>query len=743
MKGQTAAAAAMLLFIGCAPGPDSAGGKVVDEAPPGFADVYRDRYGVPHIYSVREEDGYFALGYVQAEDRMTATLAAILAVQGRSASVYGQGDLPWGGKALQADREALRWRLEEESREGFERLPQRLQRQLRAHAAGFRAYQEAHPDKIPAWAPHVEPWHALAWPQLLLLSFNVGDGFRECAAAGVRMASGAPLRFASNVWAVAPSRTELGRTIVLSDPHGPIPAQGNPFYEYRMKSGELDVTGFALGALPALVHSAHIAFGLTTGGPDVSDCYRLTLDPDAEGRYRIHGQWRQFERRDVDISVKDSETLSIMLEEALINGYRAPVVARDETHAYAVVTSYTGALETLHVQFDTMIRATNADGVLDAARIQGMFPQNLLIADSEGTIIYLRGGRTPVRSAGLDWSSVVSGDDQDTRWAGVHPVDDLVMVRNPPTGYLQNNNTPPDNMVANTPLVRAENYPEYIWNDNPQLAFFSRAGRANAVLDGDTRLSLDDAAKLALDDYWFGTETWTALLATAVEHHSDSLRDDTDALRVLERLLEFDGHASADSQAALAHYFWRTALVDTFRGEAQSDFLTAVANGTPSDAILEAALKAVGTATESMRAKLGSVDHVYGDWFRLGRSPDRHYPVGGGVSLEMSNYAACRDLQKPAFACALTSRAFAYRYETDDGRPLVSDGSRALRLVMLGEPVVSMSLYNFGQSDDAKSPHWDDQARKLGSKGRLKRIPHAASELAMEISSYRRLQTGL
>ncbi|MHA1563105.1 MAG: penicillin acylase family protein, partial [Promethearchaeota archaeon] len=33
-------------------------------------EVYRDEWGVPHIYGYGEEDLMFALGYVQAQDRM-------------------------------------------------------------------------------------------------------------------------------------------------------------------------------------------------------------------------------------------------------------------------------------------------------------------------------------------------------------------------------------------------------------------------------------------------------------------------------------------------------------------------------------------------------------------------------------------------------------------------------------------------------------------------------------------------
>lgn len=717
----------------------------ITPAPPGHADLYRDAWGVPHIYAEREEDAYYALGWAQAEDRLVATLAMILAVEGRSAAVYGEGALPWGNPALVSDRESLRWRLADEAKQGFDRLPARLKRQLSAHAAGFRAWMREHHEAVPPWAPQVEAWHALAWPQLLLWGFNVGDGMRECAAEGIQLADRTAAReFASNEWAVAPARTTLGRTILLADPHGPIPALGNPFYEYRMKAGELDVTGFALGALPALVHSAHVAWGLTTGGPDVSDCYRLRLDPQVEGGYWLHGELRRLERRSETIAVASGEPATFTFDEARINGYRAPVVGRDAEHAYAVVTPYASVLETLQVQFDAMIRAEDAEEALDAARIQGMFPQNLLIADSEGAIIYLRGGRTPVRSTSIDWSRAVSGDDPETRWRGIHPLDELVLVRNPETGYVQNANTLPDNMTAGAPLATSADYPAYIWNDNPALAFFSRAARLNEVLEANDRMSVDEAIALALDQHWFGSSRWTALLAAAAERNEAVTRRwDAPTRKVLGRLLRFDGEASAGSKAALAHWFWRSEVVSKTGDQARAALLAEVESGAYTDEVLAAALEGVVSATARMQRETGGIERTYGEWFRVGRSPERHYPVGGGISLSRDNYVKCQRLQLPAFACAITPRAFAHRLDTADGRPLVSDGSRALRLVVLGEPLVSYSLYLFGQSDDPASPHWDDQTRDLASPAKLKRVPFAADELAAQAGEPLRLDTAL
>jgi len=43
----------------------------------GDATLYRDTWGVPHVYADTEAAGYYALGYAQAEDRLADIYLAI------------------------------------------------------------------------------------------------------------------------------------------------------------------------------------------------------------------------------------------------------------------------------------------------------------------------------------------------------------------------------------------------------------------------------------------------------------------------------------------------------------------------------------------------------------------------------------------------------------------------------------------------------------------------------------------
>ena len=52
-------------------------------------EVYRDDWGVPHIYAKKISDAYFALGYVMAEDRLFEMDLFRRAVSGRLGEIFG------------------------------------------------------------------------------------------------------------------------------------------------------------------------------------------------------------------------------------------------------------------------------------------------------------------------------------------------------------------------------------------------------------------------------------------------------------------------------------------------------------------------------------------------------------------------------------------------------------------------------------------------------------------------------
>ena len=113
--------------------------------------LYRDEWGVPHIYADNTRAMAFAFGYAQAEDQLGLLLNFMAAIQSKSAAINGEA-------TLATDLSALIWRHVEKAKEGFPRLDAQLQRNYTAYTAGLEHYLADHPELRPAWLTNIEPW---------------------------------------------------------------------------------------------------------------------------------------------------------------------------------------------------------------------------------------------------------------------------------------------------------------------------------------------------------------------------------------------------------------------------------------------------------------------------------------------------------------------------------------------------------------------------------------------------------
>jgi len=674
--------------------------------------IHRDQWGVPHIYAATEAGGFFGLGYAQAEDRLVQLLGGIHWARGTLASVKGAA-------AVDSDLETRRWHHLEEARKGLFRLSPQLQLNYQAFINGVNAYMKNHPEKIPAWAPALEVADLLAVTRALLwdiyqTSRGMADFQRgEEPTRLVTAQSGK--QGASNGWAVAPQRSAEGALILSADPHSDI-ATG-AFYEYHIDAGSLKSAGFAMGPLLWQAHNGQISWAMTTGAPDVIDCYEVLLDPDNPQRYRYDDQWQTMIVKKVMVKVAGESGTERKLEYTRHNGILSPVVARKDGKAYVLCSAYMHQAGALDEEIYQMNLANSAEAVREVMHSLGMFPQNLIIGDRYGHIIYLRAGRTPIRPAGYDWRRPVPGNSSRSAWKGIHPLDDLVQLTNPKNGYMQNNNVAPDIMVAQDNPIQAGNYPDYVFNDTPGR-ITSRGARALEVLSSAEKFSIEQAISLSVDEKWAWAKQWQQALDHAVKAHEALLREKpAEFKRVLQRLINFDGFARADSIAALNFYHWRDGMWSQLKEDRFRKFHTLPWK--EQDFTLEFAhklLDKIDVSIETMNRLYGSSDVTMGKAFRIG--PSGHDMPLGGASIEETGIDNCLAYNSPF--CERTMRAFAFKAPGPQGKRMAYRGSHALRVVAFTQPIQAYTSYAYGQNFNPESPHYADQV-VLFSQKRLKR----------------------
>ena len=705
--------------------------------------IHRDPWGVPHIIADTEEAGFFGLGYAQAEDQLEFILMMFLAGRGEMAAAFGEEPTrgfggPPTANAIPTDMQSRMWRHVEEAQAGWERLTPQLQQNYTHYVAGMEAWMREHPDRTPDWAPDLEPWDPVVLSRFVLWpGYQAGQGLQDCARGGVQLAAidrdavAQSVHAASNEWILAPWRTRAGAMIVLSDPHGGI--DGAFTYESRMHAGDLHAAGYSLGPLLILTHTRDVSWGMTTGAPDVADCYEIEVDPADSLRYRYDGEWRRMETHDVTIEVRDGDPVTHTLAYTHHNDVISPVVARQDGKAYVVSTSYMHTAGDFDQEVYEINQATSIAEVKQAMRRLGMFPQNVMFGDRHGDSWYIRAGRAPSRPDGYDWNRPVPGNTSATAWLGIHPLEDLVQLETPDAGYMQNNNIAPDVMLEDSPLT-ADRYPSYIYNDRPGRRN-TRGVRAVDVLSGAWDFTFDDAVELSLDEMWVGTVAWQDALRPALNADLDRVQAAAPQFRTLAgRILGFDGHARQESRAAHAYLVWREQIftlpdLDDDARATLSDPLWEK-DDVPA-ALLPRLLDALDATAAYMLDTYGTIDRTLGDVFRIGRG-GRTWPLGGLsiVPPGRGGVPCALDL-----SCVFTLRAMSTFSPPDSlGLRHVEIGSRLLRLVQFTDPIRSYTLHNFGQSENPDSPYYVDQAQ-LTSERRLKPTYFDTAELMNHVVS--------
>lgn len=678
--------------------------------------VYRDTWGVPHIYAPTVEAGVYAQGWAQAEDRPEELLKNFLRAIGQSARFAGPD-------AVQSDLVTHMWDHYGAAKRFADRIRPELRVHVRAFVRGINDFYAAHPDDIPEWWDdrQVDEYMVTAFSRLFLYNWSSNQAFGDLRRGGIEPGF-EQVETGSNQWAVSPRRSAEGAAILYIDPHlswwGP-----SRFWEFRIHAGSLRGSGFTLPASPyiGLGHNENLAWAMTTGGPDTADIYELTLKDDDPTKYRYDGEWRAMTSREVTIEVKGGKPRTFTIWES----HHGPIVAMQGGKAYAAKMSYADATQ-IHEAWYEFNFARDYRGAIKGMDTLMLFPQNVMVADTSGNIYYQRTGRVPRRPAGYDWDRPVDGSTSATEWQGFHPASDHLQVLNPPQGYMQNCNIPPDVMMVNSPFSPEKTLP-YIYG-SPGGYTNQRGARAVELLDADDSVTVEEALAYAVDVHPYGVERWIEMLKRADSKFGEKYRSDQCYAAGIKDLLTWDCESRRDSTGALKYYYWREQLVEgldrraAFRLSRQIDYLLA-ALGKPappvevSDKELERAAAAFASAMAKLRADHGSLDATFGDTFRVGRD-DVSWPLGGGGGMGMS-----------------TLRSVGYGEERPDHTRWGGSGQTSTQIVVMSKPVRSWTYVPIGQSDRPDSPHYRDQAEKAFSERRLKPTWWQPNELAEHIES--------
>jgi len=493
--------------------------------------VWRDAYGVPHIFAPSLDDAARALGYVHASERLYQMEIQRRVGQGRIAGIAGP-DLVGVDRFI---RTLDFYRLSESS---FAALSPWAQARLQAYADGVNAFLETHENALPPefliLGDKPEPWKpadSLVWGKLMSLQLSSNyamEGLRakllqklppeqarwlfpmpqadwpvttspvanpshaELDSPADQLGALLPERHgASNEWVVSGARTVTGKPILANDPHLEI---GAPILWYlaRVVTPEGSVKGATVPGLPVVLlgQNDRIAWGITNAYTDVQDLFVETIDPANANQYLTPDGPKPFATRDETIHVKGGADVALHVRETRHGPVLSDVDADLAALAgagKAMALAYTG-LGGQDTTAESLLRvnaARNWDEFLAALRLYQTPTQNLVYADVSGDIGYISPGLVPLRKSG-DGLAPTDGASGQTDWIGTIPFEQWPQLHNPAAGFAFN---------ANNALVADGHQPPL--GQDWEEAF--RARRIQQFFDTIDKHSLDTSAAMQAD----------------------------------------------------------------------------------------------------------------------------------------------------------------------------------------------------------------------------------------------------
>ncbi len=649
--------------------------------------IYRDDFGIPNIFAPTEEGAAYGMGYAQAEDRLEEICRQCRRAEGTMSEVFGPGYV------LHDYRQRV-WQHRAVAEANYLKLSAKTRALIEAYQAGIQKYMNEHPDEVPAWAPKLEPWQIVALGRYIIWGWPEGDAGGDLFRAGIRPDPVSPR--SSNEWVISAGRTADGFPLALIDPH--LGWYGEfRFYEARLYGGELATSGMAIPGLPltALGHNRYCSVAMTTGGPDAADVYEEELNPANHRQYKYDGKWRDMSVRKEVIRVKDGDKIHDKHFEIEYT-HHGPVVAHRGDKAYAMKLPYFDEYRLMEQTY-LMATAHNLEEMKKALAMFQLMEQNVMVATVDGDIFYLRNGRVPIRPKGYNWKHPVPGNTSASEWLGIHPLHDLVQCTNPWQGYMQNCNVSPEFMIKFSPMVPSR-YADRPYLYNPDNPLHQRAAMVLELLHNRTKVTVEDAMHVALCPQVYHADLWQAKLVAAWEKADAQTRADVQAAKLYDLIVRWNRRNDPDSTGAIAYRYWKDQLGEKVR---QAD-----RNGRapPEDVTDEQLLKALLEGAAALHKRWGRLEVPFGEVYRVGRQgSDRDWPVGGGSIPGMA-----------------TPRAISFDLRKDGKTFLGRGGQTSTQVVQLRKPPRSWTLLPLGESDHPNSKHWDDQAEKLFSPGKMK-----------------------
>jgi acyl-homoserine-lactone acylase len=674
--------------------------------------IIRDNWGVPHIYAKTDADVVFGLLYAQCEDDFARVEWNYIDALGRTAEVEGES-------ALYSD---LRSRLFHDSTRAMELYKQskpEMRKLMDAFADGVNYFLLTHQDVKPKL---LHKFHA--WYPMLFSEGSIGGDLTNISIPELKafyedertpeMEINEPVEpnepKGSNGFAIAPSRTGNGHALLLINPH-------TSFY-FRSEVHCVSDEGLnAYGAVTWGQFFVYQGFNNNCGWmhtstfADAVDQYLETVSRKGDKfYYRYDGKWKEIKEKSISIKYRTDEGMKDK-DFAVYWTHHGPVIA-EANGKWKTIAMMDDPVHALEQSF-MRTKATGYDSYKKVMELNGNSSNNTVFADTKGNIAYWHGNFIPKRDPSFNWNQPVDGTLATTDWKGLHKINDIIQLKNPANGWIQNCNSTPFTAAAESSPKR-ENFPAYMAPDGQNY----RAINADRVLRRESKFTLDKLIAAAYDPSLAAFDMLVPALITAYENAATSGQKEklNDPIAVVRSWNKQYGTASVGTTLGIswARKLDAMATIDPkqmadHRGD-QVYYLDLLITTTSPEQKLQA-----------FEAALAELEHDFGTWNVAWGDLNRFQRPSGTFPEQTF------DDSKPSLPVASAPSlygslaAFGSRKPPGLKKYYGGVGNSFVAVVEFGPRIKAKSLVTGGSSSDPSSKHFNDQSL-MYTKGEFKDV---------------------
>lgn len=422
-------------------------------------DIYRDVYGVPHIYANSDKNAAYGLAWAHAEDDFETIQHTFLPSKG----LMG---LHSGKEGVIMDYLVSLLRCRQTAEKHVSQLSPEVLEVIEGYVAGINAFAKAFPSKV--LVKNSFPMTVLDYLtgyNLVIHFFSDTGDMLGALLSNSNKSVDEELEektIGSNAFAFSRSIMKHNKTVLNVNTHQPLEG---PFswYEAHLNSDEgWNLLGglFPGSPFPMIGTNEHLGWTHTYNYPDLTDLYELKINPKNKNQYWLDGEWGSFEKTSVKLKMKTKLGLKISVKRKLLWSVFGPVI-KNKKGTYAF---YSNAFENIGSidQWYKMGKASNWNEFESALKMMLVPRFNLMYADREDSIFWMSIGRVPERPVNGDRiNGVMKGERSEIFQKNYLSYESLPKLLNPAHGYLFNTNNSPFNSAHKDDNLKSEDFEDF------------------------------------------------------------------------------------------------------------------------------------------------------------------------------------------------------------------------------------------------------------------------------------------